>query len=98
MIFEAIEAASRKARTEVGPKNDPAEQMFEMIEKRWIDFDKNNRPNLGELIVGDLETAKRFAASMERTESTLQIAARHFMRLRIDSWSQVIAAEATYLG
>jgi hypothetical protein len=76
MIYEAIEAASKNAGTEVGPNSDPVEQIFEMIEKRWIDFDKNNQPKFGELVLGDLETAKRFRAAMERIESTPELKER----------------------
>ncbi len=76
MIFEAIEEATRHAGTQVGPHSDPADQMFEMIEKRRIDFDKEGRPILGQLVVGGMETAERIQATMVRIDSTPELRQR----------------------
>jgi hypothetical protein len=70
MVFEAIEVATRNAGTQVGPNSDPAEQIFEMIEKRQFDFDKDERPILGQFVVGGKEAAERIQGTMARIDST----------------------------
>jgi hypothetical protein len=76
MILEAIEEATKKAGTQIGPHDDPAEQIFEMIEKRRIDFDKQGRPILGQFAFGDKETSEGFQATMARISSTPDLRSR----------------------
>ena len=47
-----------------------------MIEKRQIDFDKEGRPILGQLVVGGMETAERIQATMVRMDSTPELRQR----------------------
>jgi hypothetical protein len=70
MVLEAIEEATKNTGTQIDPRSDPADQIFEMIEKRRIDFDSERRPIWGELVVGDKETVDRIQATMARIEST----------------------------
>lgn len=69
MIVERIEETTKKVGTHIGPHSDPAEQIFEMIEKRCIDFDREGMPLWGQ-IISSRETAETIRATMQRIDST----------------------------
>ena len=69
MIIEKIEEATRKVGNVVGPNSDPAEQIFEMVEKRHFDFDQQGRPIWGQFVAHP-ETMEAIKGTLERIEST----------------------------
>jgi hypothetical protein len=76
MILESIEEATKEVGNHIGPRSDSAEQFFEMIEKRYFDFDAMGRPIWGEFVVGDKETAEKLGTTMNRIESTPELKRR----------------------
>ena len=76
MVLDALEEATKNAGTQVGLHSDAAEQIFEMIGKRGIDFDSDRQPIWGEFVVGDKETVERIRATMARIDSTPELKLR----------------------
>jgi hypothetical protein len=76
MIVSSVEEATRKVGNQVGPHDDPVEQLFAMIKVIAVDFDRNQRPMLDSFFVAPEEHAERMRAAKARIDSAPELRSR----------------------